>query len=371
MAVYKVIQDIESEDKLLGPLGLKQFIYAIIAAVLAFISFRIAVTTSLGPVRWPVIVLFLLPMILFAILAAPLGGPQSTENWLLARLRFKLKPQKRIWDQSGMKELVTITAPKKIQKQYTKNLSQKEVRSRLNALAATLDSRGWAVKNVNVNLFSQPGYFNEEENSDRLIAAESLPQPVASVDVRPEDDILDPQSNATANHLDRLMKESEAKVKLEALEKFNTARGKTTPTNQAEPATDFWFMHQADPSPEAAARNETMFGSPVVARPGASNDSVLTSTASPQLTSEQEQELLKQVHSGRERRKLSQGRLPSLETKKAAVKKPTSQQQTAIIALSNNDDISVATAQKEANRIMQPKPKIQQSSDGEVVIQLH
>jgi hypothetical protein len=34
MATYKVIQDIEAEDKLVGPLSLKQFIFALIAIFL-------------------------------------------------------------------------------------------------------------------------------------------------------------------------------------------------------------------------------------------------------------------------------------------------------------------------------------------------
>ncbi|MGH7158305.1 MAG: PrgI family mobile element protein [Candidatus Saccharimonadales bacterium] len=34
MATYKVIQDIEAEDKILGPLTLRQFIYAGVAAIL-------------------------------------------------------------------------------------------------------------------------------------------------------------------------------------------------------------------------------------------------------------------------------------------------------------------------------------------------
>jgi hypothetical protein len=41
MAVYKVIQDVEAEDKLLGPLTLKGFIYALIAATCAFIEFKL------------------------------------------------------------------------------------------------------------------------------------------------------------------------------------------------------------------------------------------------------------------------------------------------------------------------------------------
>ena len=39
MATYKVIQDIEAEDKLVGPLTLRQFIYAGVSAVALYICF--------------------------------------------------------------------------------------------------------------------------------------------------------------------------------------------------------------------------------------------------------------------------------------------------------------------------------------------
>src|ERR1051325_10816577 len=107
MAVYKVIQDIEAEDKLLGPLTLKGFIYALIAGALAFINFRLLLAPELGVVRWVLILVFLFPMLLFGVLASPLGREQPTEVWLLARVRFFLKPRRRIWDQSGISQLVT------------------------------------------------------------------------------------------------------------------------------------------------------------------------------------------------------------------------------------------------------------------------
>ena len=91
MAVYKVIQDIEAEDKLLGPLTLKGFIYAAIAALLAFINFRLLFAGALGPLRWFFVLLFLFPMFLFMILASPLGREQPTEVWLLSRVRFLIK----------------------------------------------------------------------------------------------------------------------------------------------------------------------------------------------------------------------------------------------------------------------------------------
>ena len=92
MATYKVIQDIEADDKLFGPLSLKQFIFAGIAAGIAFLAFVVASKTT------PYAAIPFVPFILVpAILAAPLGGNQSTEVWLAAQIRFFLKPRTRIW----------------------------------------------------------------------------------------------------------------------------------------------------------------------------------------------------------------------------------------------------------------------------------
>src|ERR1700722_3089387 len=109
MAVYKVIQDIEAEDKLLGPLTLKSFIYAIVACVLGFVNFRLLLAGGPAVVRLPIILVLFFPMLLFAVLASPLGRDQPTEVWLLSHVRFLLKPRVRNWDQSGLLQLVTVT----------------------------------------------------------------------------------------------------------------------------------------------------------------------------------------------------------------------------------------------------------------------
>lgn len=223
MAVYKVIQDVEAEDKLLGPLTLKGFVYAVIALGLGFINFRLALSGAIGPVKWLLILIFLGPMILFGVLASPLGREQPTEVWLLSRLRFLLKSRKRIWNQSGDLNPVTITAPKRVERNLTKNLSQTEVASRLEALATTLDSRGWAIKNVNVNLNTQPNYFQAEDDSDRLVAASTIEQPMQVVEVHAADDILDEQSNPTAQNFQNLMVQADEARKAAAQDRLNAA----------------------------------------------------------------------------------------------------------------------------------------------------
>src|SRR5581483_7467472 len=109
MAVYKVIQDIEAEDKLLGPLTLKGFIYFVIAGFLAFLNVRISIGGTGGGYRFIAVFILFWPMLLFGVLASPLGGEQPTEVWLLSHVRFFLKSKIRIWNQLGQAQLVTIT----------------------------------------------------------------------------------------------------------------------------------------------------------------------------------------------------------------------------------------------------------------------
>lgn len=201
MAQYKVLQDIEAEDKLLGPLSLRQFIYAAITIAIGFVAFRLFTSSA-----WLLGFIFVPPAVFFGMLAAPLGGQQSSEIWLLAKIRFFLKPRRRIWDQSGIEELVTITAPKKIEKHLTKGYSQEEVTSRLRTLSTTLDTRGWAVKNATTNIYTM-----EDSESDRLLSIDAQDAPAAAVE--PTADILDPTVNPRAKTMDQMIQKSAAEHK--------------------------------------------------------------------------------------------------------------------------------------------------------------
>jgi Spy/CpxP family protein refolding chaperone len=219
MAVYKVIQDVEAEDKLLGPLSFKALVYAGIAGTCAFINFRLFLIGS--PLKWLFILMFAIPMILFGVLAAPLGREQPTEVWLLSRIKFFFKPRKRIWNQEGISQLVTITTPKKEEKQLTKDLSPTEVSSRLKTLASTLDTRGWAIKNADVNL-STPDVATSvvTPESDRLVGGAGVPQQIPVVDVHAADDILDEKHNPIAQKFEALMQKAETDRKHSLLSKL-------------------------------------------------------------------------------------------------------------------------------------------------------
>lgn len=219
MATYKLIQDVEADDKLLGPLSFRQFIYALVAVAMLYVSYMLYTHHA------ELIDVMTLPVAFgAAFLAFPFGKDQPTELWAIAKLRFIIKPRRRIWAQSGVKELVTINVPKRIEIQRTNGLSQTEVKSRLQALANTIDSRGWAVKNVS-NIYQSP--MAGDSDSDRLISTSSLPQGVPDENVTAEEDMLDEKSNPIFQQVDELLSAKTSEHHQELIDHLNDIRSST------------------------------------------------------------------------------------------------------------------------------------------------
>ncbi len=349
MATYKVLQNIEAEDKFLGPLTLRQFIYGCITAVCLYLSF-LALTRHMKlalPVLLP-------PAALCGILAWPWAGEQTTEIWLLAKLRFHLKPRRRLWDQSGMKDLVTITVPKKLEHALTNNLNQTEVKSRLEALAQTIDSRGWAVKNVNVNLSGQDEFNDTAGSPDRLVGLSSLPQEVSTVDVQAADDIMDEKSNPIAQHFEQMIKSSDVEHHEGVLAKMQNVRAQADNSSgsSASQSSQPWFMQPgANAAPAGFA--------------GFATQPVTTSSTPTALTSEEEA-LLSKVHEHDQRMNAAFGHAnPPQPTPKPTAAPKTATPDPAILKLAKNNDLNVATIARQAS-----KTKPLQSPDDEVVVSL-
>lgn len=163
----------------------------------------------------------------------------------MAKFSFLFKPRKRIWDQSGVKELVTINVPKKVERIYTNGLSQTEVKSRLSALANTIDSRGWAIKNVNVNLYAEPGSITD---SDRLVAMSSIPQSVPEYTVQASEDILDEHNNPIAQQFTQMITASTQAHRQHLMDVLNGPPSNTSPAPLVAPEPqDMWFTPKVEP----------------------------------------------------------------------------------------------------------------------------
>lgn len=365
MATYKVLQDIEAEDKILGPLSLRQFIFGLISVFLLYISFLLV-----GKGVGFLLIITLPPALFTGFFAFPFGRDQPTEIWALAKIRFYFKPRKRLWDQSGVKELVTITVPKKIERVLTNGLSANEVQSRLSALATTIDSRGWAVKNVNVNLYSQPGLIDGVE-SDRLIDINSIPQEVPNYDVQASDDILDENNNPIAQQFQSMINASTQTHRRQLVDELNNIRAQQAPTTA--PPNDYWFMNQPTPPPNLPA-DKAMFGSDPVVQPGAPvGDSSVAPTADEQAIVERSKaQHATQNQSYAHLRTIQPLGTPAVAQTPAPtdyVPAPTTMTpppDPAILSLANNDDLNVATLAREAYKAKNPD----RPPEDEVVISL-
>ncbi len=142
MATYKVPQDVEADDKLLGPFTFRQFVYLMIVfglLMLTIFLFRV----------FPLLIIIPIPfMIFFTILALPIKKDQPMETYLAALISFYTKPNKRYWVPGQSESTILITTPKKVEASRTRDITEDEASHRLSFLAEIVDSEGHAIKNA-------------------------------------------------------------------------------------------------------------------------------------------------------------------------------------------------------------------------------
>lgn len=143
MAVYKVAQDVEADDKLLGPFTARQFIYLIVVALAGLLAW------FLSRIFLPLMIIPAPVILFFGALALPLRKDQPMEVYMAAMVSYYLKPRKRFWLPDGIESLVEITAPKVAEDvRRTKDFDQQEAEQRLSYLANIVDTGGWAIRHV-------------------------------------------------------------------------------------------------------------------------------------------------------------------------------------------------------------------------------
>jgi hypothetical protein len=141
MAVYKVPQDVEADDKLIGPFSFRQFIYLIVVAI------SMAGAWGLSQLFIPLVIIPLPIIVFFAALALPLRKDQPMEAYLSAVVSFYfMKSRKRFWVPDGITSFVTIIPPKDADKILTKELDETEATKRLEYLSQLVDTHGWAIR---------------------------------------------------------------------------------------------------------------------------------------------------------------------------------------------------------------------------------
>lgn len=160
MATYKVPQDVEAEDRLLGPFTFRQFVYLLIAAIAG------ALTAALFQI-FPLLAILPLPVIIFfLILALPLKKDQPMETYLAAIVSFYMKPNKRFWRPGQGETTIQITAPKIVEKSRTRDISEEEASHRLSFLSNLVDSEGYAIRGNHNGNFTENFIADTEDVND-------------------------------------------------------------------------------------------------------------------------------------------------------------------------------------------------------------
>jgi hypothetical protein len=214
MGQYKVPQDVEAEDKIIGPLTMRQFIYAIIGimwGVICFAAFRKVIPLM--------IVIGLPPVMLFLLLAFYKRDGQNFEQLLVAMAGYFGQSRRRLWAKEPLVEAFQITATK-----ITSSISQRnpaEVRSQLEQLGAMIDARGQVAASAGLD-------------DDRIY----LPaQPVASNDEPEQPDVYDVPA-AAPDPLAQLIQQSVQNLKAEAIEQMRREALQEAPApHKARPKT--------------------------------------------------------------------------------------------------------------------------------------
>ena len=353
MASYKVPQDVEADDKLLGPFSFRQFVYIMIAAgaiAIAYFLFRLL----------PPLVIIPVPIILFfGALALPLRKDQPMEIYMAAILSFYLKPRSRLWQPDGIETLVQIAAPRTTEPQRTKNVSESEAEQRLRYLSDLSDSRGWSVRGIHDASGSSMNadVFNEAQQTQ---------------------DVLD-ENNAIAQTLNQMISQSDQRRHQEMVSRFQSAANAPAQAPpQAPPIPDPYAALSPQPQPVAtpqvqppapvatpapAEPNPFLAAAPTVPTvtpetpqfnpyPTNMNQTVIQPLAQPQ-PQEPPQTLITPTPE------------PVIEEPAPATSAPTISPD--IMKLATNADLSIETIAREAHRITEKEATL---NDDEVVISL-
>jgi hypothetical protein len=224
MSVHQVPQDVEVADKILGPLSLKQFIFAILffgSCYIDYLFFKL----------FPLLLILVLPFtVVFGVLAFYQRSDQPVEVYLASALRFYFKPRSRIWNQEGYEKRVEITAPKNTEPNRTKDITQTEISSSLDNLAKVMDTHGWASKNID-SLDEMGVSTNSNERILNVTDMQTSPDFVDDSQINQQSDILDDSSTTIARQFGRMVEQSAQNARQRALSKIQESQAAASNPN--------------------------------------------------------------------------------------------------------------------------------------------
>ena len=330
MAQYKVPQDVEAEDKLIGPFSFRQFIYLGVAAL------GIAIAVGLWQI-FPGLIIIPFPLIaLFLVLALPLRKDQPMETYLTAVIRFYLKPRKRLWQPEGSLGLVTVVAPQVTEVQLTKSVGGVAAAQQLQYLAQVVDTQGWATRGV--------------------VAPTVSMNDTAYAEAQTAEDVLDENAHV-ARTFESMIDRSNTSNRQKIVQKLRDAASKPTPA-PVDPVTQ---TSAASVSPSPVAPPATPTSPPDDAGITALDYDPYPRSMHQHVVNPLGSKSLQPIaHSPEPTQPLPEEKAPSSQPSATSLN-PVSPD---IMRLANNNDLSISALANEAHRL-------ENKDNEEVVINLH
>jgi len=336
MANYKVPQDVEADDKLIGPFSFRQFIYLLIVGAMIALAWALSqLFIGLAIIPIPVI-------LLFGALALPLRKDQPMEIYLAAMISYYLKPRTRTWDPDGVESLIEITAPHVVEVQRAKDITQEDAQQRFGYLANLVDTQGWAVRGQ--------------------LAAPNSPMTTASYyDAQSAEDVFD-TNNAVAQTFNHMIEQEDAKHREQLLAKMHQQQPTPAVTPAPAPVQQQPVYQQFQPAQPVTQPATT----PII-----QTDTTPTPDFNP-YPAFQQAVVQPLDNDAAHQLKMPPASAPITvsEDPKPAPQPPVEEPVLAdIVTLAGNPDLSIETIAREAKRIH--KKHDQQDSDGGFTISLH
>ena len=225
MGQYKVPQDVEAEDKLIGPLSIRQFLYVVIGLVWGGLMFALLRSNLI------IMIVAILPVSsFFLLLGFGRRQEQSFENYFVALVQFMFVPRIRVWSKDLEQEQLIKKEEKPVEIIRSKNVSK----GSLKQLALIMDTHG-VQKDPTIQLQDDSNqamaYGQRVINPGQVIngTLSSAPQ----VQTTSRDDVLD-STNARSTQVGELLQNVEADIHSRAVNNVQKNLSGPAPTPPPE-----------------------------------------------------------------------------------------------------------------------------------------
>lgn len=133
---FKVPQNIDLEDKIVGPLTLIQFVYVLVGGLICYIIFQLF-TAHIG---WVMLVDIPIAVVFLALAFLKIQD-QPLSHFINAGIQYFSRPKTRFWLRQGVSPIIVNDIPVQIKKADVAISKKKIEKSDLEKLANVLDTK--------------------------------------------------------------------------------------------------------------------------------------------------------------------------------------------------------------------------------------